>query len=155
MKCRLLSLNRACSEYQFSLVLQPVRNGASSVQPILSAFCGNRSHGHQQRPWLLQDRGSRHGPRQLPTLDITRALGGNLPAQSTPHRLHRGPRWPSGLRYLAAPHCLHLFPFCIFPQSANHLPVIYLLITRSTWQAGPWLSLDSQSLEDLSCLDPD
>lgn len=41
------------------------------------------------------------------------------PPQSTPHCLHHGPRWQTGLQHLPAPGCPHsslssFLPFCIF-----------------------------------------
>lgn len=49
-----------------ALLLCPVRDRAGSARPldsilvVLIIHCGNMSHGHQPRPWLLLG----HGPRQ-------------------------------------------------------------------------------------------
>lgn len=59
--------------------------GAILYSPILSSFDGMRSHGLQQRPWLLQSLNPDMGPNISPGPDIIVALFGNETTRVSPH----------------------------------------------------------------------
>lgn len=78
----------------------------------------NRSHGHQQRPWLPKDQGPRHGPWQQP----------GRPGH------HHSPRWQADSNTCPLAPSSFL-PFYIFPQNMNHsaflpLPSLHQILPK-------------------------